>query len=68
MIAGNAMSPEGLWAAGVKEDRIRAICGGVSFTFEGPPLVYRAEDFAEYGRGGAEVTQEVRKLGEKGKV
>ena len=28
MVEGNTMKPEGLWEAGAKEDRIRAICGG----------------------------------------
>ena len=28
MVEGNTMKPEGLWEAGVREDRIRAICGG----------------------------------------
>ena len=68
MVAGNTMSPEGLWAAGVKEDRIRAICGGISFVFEGAPLVYKVRDYEEYGKGSEEVVREVMKLGEKKKV
>ena len=64
MVDGNTMSPEGLWAAGVKEDRIRAICGGVSFVFEGTPLTYRVPDYVEYRKGSGEVVREVEKLGE----
>ena len=62
------MRPEGLWEAGASEDRIRAICGGVTFQFEGAPLMYRVPDYPEYAKGAPEVISEAEKLREKEKA